>query len=195
MVCWSMYSRSSRPSAKMTCIMPRASAASVPGWMAMCQSASFGGARLIGIDDDEPGAVAACLFDHGPEMNVVAVNVRAPGDDQARAMKLLGVGAELAAVDARGRRRRRRWSRWCDRAARRPAGGRSGGPWSRSRARRWCRRRCRAGWIRGRARSAIASRRAAMLSRASSQEMRSKLSASRPAGSGPLATPARRRMG
>ena len=34
-----------------------------------------------------------------PEVNVVAVDVRAPGDDQLRAMKLLGVGAELAAVD------------------------------------------------------------------------------------------------
>ena len=59
----------------------------------------FRGAGLIGIDDDEACAGAACFFDLRPEMNAVAVNVRAPGDDQARAMKLLGIGAELAAVD------------------------------------------------------------------------------------------------
>jgi hypothetical protein len=40
-----------------------------------------GGARLVGVDDDEARAVAAGLLDHGPEMHVVAVNVRAPGED------------------------------------------------------------------------------------------------------------------
>jgi hypothetical protein len=42
-----------------------------------------GGARSVGIDDDEARTVAPGLFDEGPEVDVVAVDVRAPGDDEA----------------------------------------------------------------------------------------------------------------
>src|SRR5208282_2546109 len=51
----------------------------------------------VGIDDDQLRAFAASLFDEGPEMNVVAVNIRSPGDDVARMRKLLRLGAELDA--------------------------------------------------------------------------------------------------
>ena len=67
----------------------------------MCQSASFAVRSLLEIDNDEEwaGAVAACFLDLRPEMDAVAMNVRAPGDDQPCAMKLLSIRAELAAVD------------------------------------------------------------------------------------------------
>ncbi len=55
------------------------------------------GARAVGIDDHQLRAFAASFFDEGPEMNVVAVNVRAPGDDVARMRKLFRLGAELDA--------------------------------------------------------------------------------------------------
>ena len=56
-------------------------------------------ARAIGIDDDELGAIAARLFDERPQMNVVAVNIRGPGDDVLRMTELLRLGAHLAAID------------------------------------------------------------------------------------------------
>ena len=56
------------------------------------------GSCRVGIDDYEPGALATGLFDHRPEMDVVAMNVGSPGDDEAGIAKGLGVGAELAAV-------------------------------------------------------------------------------------------------
>ncbi len=56
------------------------------------------GPGRIGIDDDEPGALATGLFDHGPEMDVVAMDVGSPGDDEAGVAEGFGVGAELAAV-------------------------------------------------------------------------------------------------
>ena len=40
-----------------------------------------GRAGLIGVDDDQAGAVAAGLLDHGPEMDVVAVDICAPGQN------------------------------------------------------------------------------------------------------------------
>ena len=55
------------------------------------------GASAVGIDDDELGAAAARLCDEGPQVNIVAVNVCAPGDDVAGMRELLGLGAELDA--------------------------------------------------------------------------------------------------
>ena len=55
------------------------------------------GARAIGIDDHQLRALAASFCDEGPEMNVVAVNIRAPGDDVARMHKLFRLGAKLDA--------------------------------------------------------------------------------------------------
>ena len=79
--------------------MPRARAASVPGRMAMCQSASAAVRVLVGIDDDEAGAIAAGLLDHGPEMDVVAVDVGAPGEDELGEAEIFGGRAQLFAVD------------------------------------------------------------------------------------------------
>ena len=67
----------------ITCIMPRASAASVPGLMGRYQSAHFGGARAVGIDHYQLRAVAPRFHDERPQVHVVAVDIRAPGDDVA----------------------------------------------------------------------------------------------------------------
>jgi hypothetical protein len=45
------------------------------------------------------GAVAACFFDEGPQVNVVAVDIRGPGDDVPGMAEVLRVGAELFSVD------------------------------------------------------------------------------------------------
>ena len=57
------------------------------------------GASGVGVDYDEFRPVAAGLFDEGPEMDIVAVDVGGPGDDEARVRKGFGIGAEFAAVD------------------------------------------------------------------------------------------------
>ena len=57
------------------------------------------GARGVGVDDDEPGAIAARFFNEGPEVDVVAVNVGRPGEDQLRVRESFGVGTELAAIN------------------------------------------------------------------------------------------------
>ena len=58
-----------------------------------------GGASFVGIDDDKACAVAAGLFDEGPEMNVVAMDIGAPGEDQLREAEVFGGHAVLLAID------------------------------------------------------------------------------------------------
>ena len=58
-----------------------------------------GGAGAIGIDDDETCAVAAGLVDHGPEVDVVAVDVRGPGKDEFGEAEVFGGDSELFSVD------------------------------------------------------------------------------------------------
>src|SRR5208337_1705616 len=58
---------------------------------------ALGRARAIGIDNHQLRAFAASLFDKRPEMDVVAMNVRCPGNDVARVRELLRLGAELDA--------------------------------------------------------------------------------------------------
>ena len=58
-----------------------------------------GGAGAVGVDDDEARAVAAGLLDHGPEMDVVAVDVGAPGEDELGEAEVFSGRAELFAVD------------------------------------------------------------------------------------------------
>ena len=58
-----------------------------------------GGACGVGIDDDELCAVAAGFFDEGPEVDVIAVDIGGPGEDELRVREGFGVGAELAAVN------------------------------------------------------------------------------------------------
>jgi hypothetical protein len=62
------------------------------------------GAGAVGVDDDEFCAAATGLFEERPEMDVVAVDVRAPGDDEAGVGELLGWRAKPDAVDAEQRR-------------------------------------------------------------------------------------------
>jgi hypothetical protein len=57
------------------------------------------GAGGVGVDDDELCAIAPRFFDEGPEMDVVAVDVCGPGDDELRLREGFGIGAEFAAVD------------------------------------------------------------------------------------------------
>ena len=59
-----------------------------------------GGAGAVGVDDDELCALAAGLLDEGPEVDVVAMDVGSPGDNQAGVRVVLGRGAEADAVDA-----------------------------------------------------------------------------------------------
>jgi hypothetical protein len=58
-----------------------------------------GGAGAVGVDDDEACAIAAGLLDHGPQMDVVAVDVRAPGEDELGKAEVFGGSAELFSVD------------------------------------------------------------------------------------------------
>ncbi len=58
-----------------------------------------GGTGAIGIDDDEARARAAGLLDHGPQVHVVAVDVRAPGEDEFGEAEILGGRAQLLSVD------------------------------------------------------------------------------------------------
>ena len=52
-----------------------------------------GCAGADGVDCDELRAVTACFDDERPGVNVGAVNVRAPGNDQFRVAELLGLSA------------------------------------------------------------------------------------------------------
>ena len=70
--------------------------AGVNGQVPVCQAR---GAGLVGIDDDQPGTVAAGLLYLRPQVDGIAVDICAPGDDQARAMELLRIRAQLAPVD------------------------------------------------------------------------------------------------
>ena len=132
------------------------------------------GAVAVRIDGVELRAVAARFHDERPEMDVGAEDVGAPGQDQPGVAELLGLGAVAHAERLRSGRRRRRPSRWCGPGAKRRGGGRSGGPCRSRSAVPWCRRSCRAGSLRGRIPRRRLARRAAMVSSASSQVMRSK---------------------
>ncbi len=56
------------------------------------------GARAVGVDRDQPRPVAPGFFNKRPQVNVVAVNVRAPGKNQLREAKILGRRAKFFAV-------------------------------------------------------------------------------------------------
>ncbi len=57
-------------------------------------------ARLVRIDHHQLRAVAFGLFHERPQVDVIAVDIRAPGDDVARVRELLGLGADLGAINA-----------------------------------------------------------------------------------------------
>src|ERR1039458_2350293 len=57
------------------------------------------GARAIRIDHYQSGPIAPRLVDERPQMNVVAVNVRGPGDDVLRVAELFGLGPNLRSAE------------------------------------------------------------------------------------------------
>jgi len=74
----------------MTCIMAKASAASVPGGWRSGGPKAYS-AVLVRIDGVELRTIAAGLNDERPEMHVGAEDVGAPGDDQFGMAELLGL--------------------------------------------------------------------------------------------------------
>ena len=77
----------------ITFIMPRARAASVPGLIAMCQSACLGRARAHRVDDHDLGTLLLRLQDERPSVQVGADHVHAPHDDVLRVGQALDVQA------------------------------------------------------------------------------------------------------
>ena len=57
-------------------------------------------ARPVRVDHDQPRALPAGFLDKGPQVNVVAVDVRAPGHDEPGLGEVLRRRAQLDAVDA-----------------------------------------------------------------------------------------------
>src|SRR5581483_2161744 len=51
--------------------------------------------RAVRVDDDQAGALPPRFLDKRPQVDVVAMDVRAPGNDGARVPELLGPGAQL----------------------------------------------------------------------------------------------------
>ena len=72
------YASSCRCSSTITCIIPSASAASVPGMGRMCLSAAAAVPVFAGIDHDDGGALRLRLTDEGPQMQIRRDGVGAP---------------------------------------------------------------------------------------------------------------------
>ena len=58
-----------------------------------------GSARAVRVDDDEPCPVAPRLLDKRPQMNIVAVDIRAPSQNQFGQAEILGDHANFLTVD------------------------------------------------------------------------------------------------
>ena len=58
-----------------------------------------GSARPVRIDHNQLGAIASRLFNKGPKMDVVAMNVRGPGNYVFRLAELLGLGTHVHAIN------------------------------------------------------------------------------------------------
>ena len=69
----------------------------MPGLIGKYQSANFAVRVLYGSMTISLRALVARFFDERPQVHVVAVNIRSPGDDGARVRKLLRLSAELHA--------------------------------------------------------------------------------------------------
>src|SRR6202035_468965 len=59
----------------------------------------LGSAGSVWIDDHESCALAACFLDEGPKVNVIAVNIRSPGNDVLRMAEVFWVCAQLFPID------------------------------------------------------------------------------------------------
>src|ERR1700734_3095861 len=58
-----------------------------------------GSACAVGVDHYQLRTVAPCFLDEGPEVNVVAVDIRTPRDDVPRMVEVFRGGAQLFPVD------------------------------------------------------------------------------------------------
>src|SRR4051794_24406941 len=54
----------------------------------------LGSAGSVGIDDHEFGAIATRFLDEGPQVNVIAMDIRSPGNDVLRMAEVFRVRAE-----------------------------------------------------------------------------------------------------
>src|SRR5947208_571071 len=89
-----LTTRASRPSGDFIIRSGRVSAA-----LLSCQPPeveSCSPPRAVGVDHYYLRAVAPRLFDERPQMNIVAVNIGAPGDDVLGMAKGLRLAAQLA---------------------------------------------------------------------------------------------------
>src|ERR1700729_2175972 len=51
------------------------------------------------VDNHQPGALAPCFFDEGPQVNVIAVDIRGPRDDVPGMAEVFRIRAQLRPVD------------------------------------------------------------------------------------------------
>src|ERR1700734_1881684 len=51
------------------------------------------------VDNHQPGALAPCFFDEGPQMNVIAVDIRGPRDDVPGMAEVFRIRSQLRPVD------------------------------------------------------------------------------------------------
>ena len=115
----------------MTCIIPSANAASVPGLMGKIPVGASRSAGAVGINHHQLCAAAASFDNERPQMDIISVNVRGPRDDVARMAKLLRLSAELHAENRFQPSFAGSGANVARQAAKRPADERTGGPWSR----------------------------------------------------------------
>ena len=59
----------------------------------------LGSAGSVWIDHHEFGAIAACFLDEGPQVNVIAMDIRGPGNDVTGMAEVFRVRAELLSID------------------------------------------------------------------------------------------------
>ena len=110
------------------------------------------GARAIRIDHHQLRAIASRLFDERPQMNVVAVNVRRPGDDVSRMRGTAPARCRVLRREPTSVPLLLPPNRWCVPAGTRPDDERTAGPSKRRSERRVFRRKSREGWPRCRTR-------------------------------------------
>ena len=59
----------------------------------------LGSAGSVWIDHHESCAIAACFLDEGPQVNVIAMDIRGPGNDVPGMAEVFRVGAQLLPID------------------------------------------------------------------------------------------------
>jgi hypothetical protein len=59
----------------------------------------LGSAGSIWVDNHQSRAIAACFLDEGPKVNVIAMDIRSPGNDVTGMAEVFRVGAEFFPID------------------------------------------------------------------------------------------------